>query len=102
MGWSGLTNGQLLKIADQHSDVFLTADSNLTFQQNLTKYELAVIVMEARRVRLVDTLALMPQVLAALTTISHEKLNGLGRRRKLSDRRQCRSSTSTGRASWGS
>ena len=36
MGWSGLTNGELLKKAAEDFDVFLTADSNLSFQQNLT------------------------------------------------------------------
>jgi hypothetical protein len=33
MGWSGLTNGDLLRQAEGEFDVFLTADGNLTFQQ---------------------------------------------------------------------
>ena len=69
MGWSGLTNGDLLRKASGEFDVFLTADSNLTFQQNLSKFDLAVIVLEPRSTRLVDTLPLIPQVLEALETI---------------------------------
>lgn len=70
MGWSGFTNGDLLKKAEGEFDVFLTADNNLTFQQNLAKFNLAVIVLEPRSTRLVDTLPLMPQVLEALEIIS--------------------------------
>ena len=36
MGWSGLTNGDLLKKAEAEFDVFLTADSNLSFHKTLT------------------------------------------------------------------
>jgi hypothetical protein len=36
MGWSGLQNCELLRIATEHQfDVFLTGDRNLTFQQPL-------------------------------------------------------------------
>lgn len=70
MGWSGFTNGDLLKKAEGEFDVFLTADNNLTFQQNLSRFDLAVIVLESRSTRLVDTLPLMPHVLEALETIT--------------------------------
>ena len=69
MGWNGLTNGHLLKKAEVDFDVFLTADTNLTFQQNLTKFDLAVIVLQPRSTRLADTMRLMEQVLFVLKTI---------------------------------
>ena len=69
MGWSGLTNGVLLELAQNEFDVFITADSNLTFQQNLAKFNLAVIVLEAQSTRLSDTMPLMERVLNALTTL---------------------------------
>ena len=69
MGWSGLRNGDLLKKAEDEFEVFLTADSNLTFQQNLSKFDLAVIVLEPQSTRMVDTLPLMSQVLEVLETI---------------------------------
>jgi len=69
MHWEGLTNGTLLEKAQTEFDVFLTGDTNLSFQQNLTKFNLAVIVLEARSTRLIDTIKLMPQVLLVLTSI---------------------------------
>jgi len=69
MGWSGLTNGNLLRQAEREFDVFLTCDRNLIFQQNLAKFDLAIIVLEAQSTRLLDTLPLMAQVRAKLKTM---------------------------------
>ena len=69
MGWNGVSNGQLLQMAERQFDVFLTGDRNLAFQQNLTKFNLAVIVLEAQSTRFSDTAPLMAQVLAVLATI---------------------------------
>jgi len=43
MGWGGIKNGKLLALAQAEFDVFLTADRNLSFQQNTTKFEIAVV-----------------------------------------------------------
>ena len=69
MGWEGLTNGMLLQKAEGEFDVFLTGDTNLTFQQNLTTFNITVIVLEAQTTRLVDTAKLMPNVLRILSTV---------------------------------
>jgi len=67
MGWSGIRNGQLLGLAVQNQfDVFLTGDRNLTFQQNTTQFQIAVVVLEAPGIQLHHTLPLMPKVLALL------------------------------------
>jgi predicted nuclease of predicted toxin-antitoxin system len=71
MKWTGLTNGRLLQKAQHEFDVFLTGDTNLSFQQNLTNFKIAVIILEARSTRLIDTAKLMPTVSEILTTI-HE------------------------------
>jgi hypothetical protein len=68
-GWVGLTNGRLLAKAQQKFDVLLTGDRNLSFQQNLASFEIAVVVLEARSTRLSDTLQLIPDVMAVLGTI---------------------------------
>src|SRR5215212_1477712 len=78
MGWGGLTNGMLLQKAQNDFDVFLTGDTNLTFQQNLTRFRIAVVVLEARSTRLVDTAKLMPQVLIALSTIQPSQVVRIG------------------------
>ena len=80
MHWGGLTNGTLLQKAQTEFDVFLTGDTNLGFQQNLTKFNIAVIVLEAQSTRLVDTLKLMPQVLAILTNIQPGHVIRVGRK----------------------
>jgi hypothetical protein len=62
MGWSGIKNGKLLALAQEEFDVFLTADRNLSFQQNTTKFQIAVVVLVAGSTQLQKTLPLMSQV----------------------------------------
>jgi len=83
MGWKGLTNGCLLERADQYFDVFLTSDSNLIFQQNLARFDLTFIVLEARSTRFSDTAPLMPEVLRALITIQSGEVVLIGPADKL-------------------
>jgi hypothetical protein len=66
MGWSGIKNGRLLALAEVEFDVFLTADRNLSFQQNTAKFQIVVVVLVAGSTQLNRTLPLMPQVLALL------------------------------------
>jgi hypothetical protein len=66
MGWSGLTNGALLEKAEQEFDVFLTGDRNLTLQQTLSRFDLAVVILHAESIQLCHTVPLMPKVLAVL------------------------------------
>jgi len=47
-------------------DVFLTADRNLSFQQNTTKFQIAVVVLVAGSTQLNNTLPLIPEILALL------------------------------------
>lgn len=45
MGWSELSNGMLLKAANEQFDVLITTDQSLRFQQNLAGLRLAIIVL---------------------------------------------------------
>jgi len=56
MGWTGTKNGKLLSLAEGQFDVFLTADKNLRYQQNLAEKRLAVIVFPSNRLSVVKTL----------------------------------------------
>ena len=38
MGWTGIKNGQLLGLASQEFDIFITVDKNLPFEQNLPQF----------------------------------------------------------------
>jgi hypothetical protein len=68
-GWSGIKNGKLLTLADAEFGVFLTVDQNLKYQQNLTAFSIAIILLVARNNRLQTLLPLMPELRDALNKI---------------------------------
>ena len=47
MGWSAVKNGELLALAQREFDVFVTVDRNLSFQQHLPTFTIAVMVLRA-------------------------------------------------------
>jgi len=56
MGWAGLKNGPLLTRAASLCDLFLTADKNLRYQQNLRGRTLSISVFPSNRLSIVKTL----------------------------------------------
>lgn len=45
-GWKSLSNGELLKAAeDTGFDVLVTADQGISYQQNLTRRKIAIVVL---------------------------------------------------------
>ncbi len=69
MGWGGLKNGVLLAKAEQEFDVFITGDRNLSFQQDIARFDIAVVVLHAPSTQLHHTLPLVTKVLAMLPTL---------------------------------
>jgi hypothetical protein len=65
-GWAGKKNGELLLLAAQTFEVFITVDRNLYFQQNVTRSNLAVLILSLHTNRLADLKPLAPKVLAQL------------------------------------
>ena len=68
-GWSGVKNGELLRRADELFDVFLTADRNLAFQQDLSKVRLGVVVLSIGSTKLDDLRLVTERITAALTEV---------------------------------
>ena len=66
MGWSSLENGELLALAEKEFDVFVTVDRNLSFQQHLPAFTIAVIVLRALSNRLADLQPLVPDLLTSI------------------------------------
>jgi hypothetical protein len=67
MGWASKRNGELLALAVYaRFDAFLTVDRNLSYQQDLSTFDIAVIVLVAPGNRLIDLQPLMPRVLEIL------------------------------------
>lgn len=69
MGWSGKKNGELMKLARDQFEVFITGDQNLRYQQNLAYADVGVIVLIAPNNRIETLKPLMPQVNQLLLTI---------------------------------
>jgi len=69
MGWSGKSNGSLLKLAEEEFDAFLTADQNLPNQQNLKLVRIRIGVLTGKSNRLHDLEPLAPRVLNVLSSI---------------------------------
>lgn len=69
MGWTGIKNGALLRRAEGQFDVFLTADKNLRYQQNLADRTLAVIVFPSNKLSVVKQLeAALRRALTEITS----------------------------------
>lgn len=78
MGWAGVKNGALLTRAEKEFDVFVTVDRNLSFQQNLPEFDIAVLVLHAPSNRLADLRPLAPRILLILTALVKGQAEHIG------------------------
>ena len=67
MGWAGVHNGELLRLAAPTFDVLLTVDSGIKHQQTVSSLEISVFVL---RVYSNDISALVPLVPAVVEALS--------------------------------
>jgi len=77
-GWAGRKNGELLALAAASFDAFVTVDRNLSFQQHIPRFSIAVIVLRAPSNRLVDLRPLIPRLLEVLSTVRPGALTWVG------------------------
>lgn len=78
-GWSGITNGKLLALAQAEFDVFLTVDRNPAFQQNIPKFSLAVVLAHSVSNRLQDLVAFLPDIQRAIPGARRGEVTHVGR-----------------------
>jgi len=69
MGWAGIKNGALLKLADGRFDALLTVDQGIEYQQNLSGLSISVVVMLAASNDVDDLRPLLPGVEQALASL---------------------------------
>jgi hypothetical protein len=69
MGWSELKNGKLLREAAAQFDVFLSTDSGIEYQNNISTIDIAVIILEPKRNKLSELQLLVPKLLDKLPTV---------------------------------
>jgi Domain of unknown function (DUF5615) len=69
MGWAGIKNGALLRLADGQFDAFLTVDQGIEYQQNLSGLRISVVVMMAPSNDVDDLRPLLPAVEEVLASL---------------------------------
>lgn len=69
MGCSGKKNGELLSLMAGKFDVFITLDKHIPDQQNLIKYSVGIIILQAKSNRIEDIEPLVPDMLTAIRQV---------------------------------
>jgi predicted nuclease of predicted toxin-antitoxin system len=77
-GLAGRKNGDLLAAAEGRFDVLVTVDQNLPWQQHLSTFSLAVVVLRARSNSLLSLRPLVPDLLRALSFVGPGQIVRLG------------------------
>ena len=78
MGWAGIKNGALLKLADGQFDALLTVDQGIEYQQNLSGLTISVVVMLAASNDVDDLRPLLPGVEQALADLRAGEISRVG------------------------
>jgi hypothetical protein len=68
-GWSGRKNGALLLAASELYDVFITTDRGIPHQQNLSRYAIGIVLLEAHSNRAEDLAPLVVKLKQQLSAI---------------------------------
>jgi len=66
MGWKSKQNGELIALAAKEFEVFVTTDRNLSFQQNVKRFNISIAVIVANTNRLIDIRPIVPALLKIL------------------------------------
>ena len=75
MEWNGLKNGMLLKRAEQKKfDILLTIDKNICYQQNTTKYQIAIVVLNSNNSNIEKVKEFIPNFIKQITSFEKGKL----------------------------
>jgi hypothetical protein len=67
--WTSFRNGELLSRAQHTFDVLLTADRRLQFQQNISRFDIGVVVIVTVELRLRRILTASEAIRQALTSV---------------------------------
>lgn len=73
-GLSEFSNGELLRAAEKDFDVLISTDANIKYQQQLSDYDIALIVLRAFTNSRDDYLPLVPDLLETLENITPGKV----------------------------
>jgi len=77
-GWTGITNGELLRRMEGQYDALVTMDRGIAFQQNLTSATVGVLLLRAPSNRMAHLKPLVPTILDALPALKAGQLHRIG------------------------
>ena len=77
-GWTGITNGELLRRMGTEYDALVTMDRGIEFQQNLATASVGILLVRAPSNRMVHLLPLVPAILEALPVLKPGQLHRVG------------------------
>lgn len=78
LGLKGKKNGELLTALSGVYDILVTGDMNLQHQQNLAKFDLAVVLIHPNRLVVDQIKELIPRVVAAFATAKKHEVTTIG------------------------
>jgi predicted nuclease of predicted toxin-antitoxin system len=79
MGWCGIENGKLLRVAAENGfDAMVTKDAGVAYEQHLATLPLAVIILKARTNKLDDIRPLVPDLIVALKNLLPKTVARIG------------------------
>lgn len=73
-GWAGLSNGELLRRAEEAFEVLVTGDQGIEYQQNISSGEIGVVVVQAPSNRLEDLRPLAGKISSAIEGVGEGEI----------------------------
>ena len=74
VGWGGIKNGALLTLASENGyDALISADKNMSYQQNVNALKISVVVLNVYQLRIADLVALLPSALQELQNVKEPR-----------------------------
>lgn len=69
-GWAGFENGDLLHRASSSFDVLVTADQRLRYQQNVSRFQIGIVVLETFDTTLRNLRRSLPELKNAIESVT--------------------------------
>jgi hypothetical protein len=77
-GWTGITNGELLRRMEGQYDTLVTMDRGIEFQQNLSSATVGVLIVRAPSTRMAHLRPLVSAILDAFPALKASQLHRIG------------------------
>ena len=75
MGWSGVKNGKLISLSVKNNfDIILTIDKNMIHQQNIEKYPITIVIINALTSKLEELRLFIPPLFEQIYNLEKNKV----------------------------